>query len=310
VDMFGSPKNFDTGVMENRLIYVGKQHARSIQKRGTKVFTRQLGQRIHLQQCTEKCKNYLSLFDIDTFNTTDNNSDNDSEASEDSDISDVSETSLNKVISIKNLPDYTISINNGIINCIWNTRVKQIVPPLILTYLAKNYVDNQDRYTLDVFKEIMYKGIRYRAHPNYRGDGAWYDWCVVEFEPSNIDTNRFKRDKEMNALPAYPPGCYPAKILAIFYLDTIAHCLIHTCESKIDSNEDSCLTERWYLEYTKINKDKHYPVLRVVQLTTLRDRVYVLQQDPVLYEYISDVSPKLVVLVKKRSLWPQYFTYL
>jgi hypothetical protein len=112
-------------------------------------------------------------------------------------------------------------------------------------------VDNQDRYNLDVFTEIMYKGIRYRAHPNYRGDGAWYDWCIVEFEPSNIDTNRFKRDKEMNALPAYPPGCYPAKILA-----------------------------------------------------------FVLQQDPVVYEYISDVYPKLVVLVKKRSLWPKYFTYL
>ena len=309
VDMFGSPKHFDTGVMENRLIYVGKQHAPSIQKRGTKVFTRQLGQRIHLQQCTEKCKNYLSLFCTDNYNTTDNNSDNDSEASKDSDISDVSEIAFNKVITIKNLPDYSISINNGIINCRWNTRVKQIVPPLILTYLANKYVKGTDKYSLDVFTEVTYKGIRYRAHPNYRGGGAWYDWCIVEFEPSVIDTNRFKRDKEMNALPAYPPGCYPAKILAVFYLDTIPHCLIHTCESKIDSKEDSCLTERWYLEYTKVNT-KQYPVLRVVRLTTIRDRVYVVQQDPVLYENISEISPKLVVLVKKRSLWPKYFTYL
>jgi hypothetical protein len=57
--MFGSPKNFDTSIWENRLIYVGKQHSHSIQKRGPTIFTRQLGNCIHEKQCAKNVVNTL-----------------------------------------------------------------------------------------------------------------------------------------------------------------------------------------------------------------------------------------------------------
>jgi hypothetical protein len=47
VTNFGSPKNFDTGIMENRLIHVGKRNAKLTQRRGPKIFTEQLGNRIY-----------------------------------------------------------------------------------------------------------------------------------------------------------------------------------------------------------------------------------------------------------------------
>jgi hypothetical protein len=62
IEMYGSPKNFETGIWENRLIYVGKQHATSCQKRGPAIFTKQLGDRIYVKQCSEKCNQYLKMF--------------------------------------------------------------------------------------------------------------------------------------------------------------------------------------------------------------------------------------------------------
>ena len=54
VQKFGSLTNFDTRIMENKLIHVGKINALSTQKRGPKVFTRQLGSQIHEKQCYDK----------------------------------------------------------------------------------------------------------------------------------------------------------------------------------------------------------------------------------------------------------------
>jgi hypothetical protein len=30
--------------------------------------------------------------------------------------------------------------------------------------------------------EALIQGKRYRVHPNYRGDGPWYDFVLVEFQ--------------------------------------------------------------------------------------------------------------------------------
>ena len=62
VKNFGSPKNFDTGIYENRLIHIGKINGMMTQKRGPKVFTRQLGNRIYEKQSFDKawrCNKHL-----------------------------------------------------------------------------------------------------------------------------------------------------------------------------------------------------------------------------------------------------------
>jgi hypothetical protein len=103
VEMFGSPKIFDTGIMENRLIHVGKGHAQSIQKFGPKLFTRQLGQHIHQQQCTDKCSHYMSTFVADNIQL-----DSDSN-SEETNISVLSDPSCNGTpIIFTNIPDYKL----------------------------------------------------------------------------------------------------------------------------------------------------------------------------------------------------------
>ena len=74
--------------MENRLIHVGKINALTTQKRGPKIFTRQLGSRIHEKQCYDKAfrHNEHILFQ---------DSDNDSSSSQSSNDSSVSNISNN-----------------------------------------------------------------------------------------------------------------------------------------------------------------------------------------------------------------------
>jgi hypothetical protein len=115
-------------------------------------------------------------------------------------------------------------------------------------------------------------------------------------------------------------------LLAFFKLEEDkVMAIIHTCESKVHSIEDSCLTEPWNLEYKRsvvnaeilgssvgerIQRHIRQPALRVVEVETLRDRVYVVEKSPGLREsLLSGEETTLVVLVNDRkTFWPKYFT--
>ena len=80
VTNFGSPKNFDTGIMENRLIHVGKKNAKLTQKRGPKIFTEQLGNRIYEQALFDKACRNMNIERSSLINKEDNFYDNNVES--------------------------------------------------------------------------------------------------------------------------------------------------------------------------------------------------------------------------------------
>jgi hypothetical protein len=100
--------------------------------------------------------------------------------------------------------------------------------------------------------------------------------------------------------------------------------IIVTCESKEHSLEDSCLNERWNLEHKNrltvmaavlgnnqsVCKVIREPSLRVVNVKTIRDRAYIVEESPGLRENLSsEDETTLVVSVKEQKrFWPQYFT--
>jgi archaellum component FlaF (FlaF/FlaG flagellin family) len=131
--MFGSPKQFDCGIWENRLIYVGKQHASSIQKRSPKTFTRQLGNRNHVRQCSDKCRQYLSIFHDYTNDHVDiDNQDNDSVCS---DVS-VDMTKSN----VKSTADYSVMQQGSSSKFKWNCKTTSYLCPLFLRFIRRNVI--------------------------------------------------------------------------------------------------------------------------------------------------------------------------
>jgi hypothetical protein len=75
---------------------------------------------------------------------------------------------------------------------------------------------------------------------------------MISYELTDVDVARKQKDITLGATSAYPPGIYPAKLLRFLINTDDWKCIIHTCKEKADSQEESCLTERWNLEFRNI----------------------------------------------------------
>ena len=63
--MFGSPLNFDAGPYESSLRFWAKRMAKTTQKRGYKVFAKQVGDRIFEYHCMGKARRDMGLMGVD-----------------------------------------------------------------------------------------------------------------------------------------------------------------------------------------------------------------------------------------------------
>jgi hypothetical protein len=294
VENFGSPKNFDCGILENRLIHVGKHNSKHTQKRGPSVFTAQLAQRIHEQQCIEKANRCLGVTCLEDDDSTDSVP-----------PSGHTTTYVQKSRACYNV--YTVGVN---IFCNWLTSTRTNVPEVLTEYIG--FIMNENHLEqMDIFTEIIHKKKTYRAHPNYRNGGPWYDWAMIKYAPSDADRVRAKTDKYKKIFSAYPPGYYPAKLLGFFKINENLHCIIHCTDTKLNSNKDSCLTERWNLEYEARPRRgiRHrQPIFRYVEVDTIEDRVFVVEESPGVFAELQQDMSTSIVMVKHKDTWKNYFT--
>jgi hypothetical protein len=165
---------------------------------------------------------------------------------------------------------------------------------------------------MQMYTEISHKGKTYRAHPNYRNGGAWYDWAIIKFEASAVDRERDLENHRLEISPLYPPGHYPVKLIGFFFLDDQLQCLFHCTETKVHSYEDSCLTERWKLEYDsrRIPRTRNTiqtPIFRYCDVESIVDRVFCVEESPGIWVELGEES-RSVIIVKHTRMWKQYFT--
>jgi len=144
------------------------------------------------------------------------------------------------------------------------TKTKVEVPPLIskeMGVLLRLWKMN----VVCMHTEILVNGKICRAHPDYRKLGYWYDWGWIKFRPDNSeamfseDLIQNQENISNNVHSAAAVGLYPSKLLGFFNFQGTIHSLVHSCELKSTSEEDSCLTERWYLEYEKKKESQYNP---------------------------------------------------
>jgi hypothetical protein len=339
VTNFGSPKNFDTGIMENRLIHVGKRNAKLTQKRGTKIFTEQLGNRIYEQMLFRKTCRCLKIDDNETIQNLEDIYETDTENDDIESIEGINNDNsiIKNIIKIhctigrtsdgyfqlaKDRPDYKIILHddnksNGLFSVepLINNLTNDNIPPMIMNKIAE-YLSSINATVANCYTTIIFcqnnnqqNKIIFRAHPNYQKK-QWFDWAMVKFESSVSDEERAIYDRKNNVTPAYPYGMYPSKLLSFFEVNNSYKALIHSCHYKKSSEEDSVLTERWYMEYATQNENNKTAVLHVIDIESIYDSVYVIQETPgllpILELQINDTN--LVILVKRKSTWSQYFT--
>jgi hypothetical protein len=133
-----------------------------------------------------------------------------------------------------------------------------------------------------------------------------------EYALSSDDHEQILVNRRNQIATAYPVVYFPAKCLAFFKIQDKIHCLIHFCDSKKNSDEDSCLTECWNLEYTKFRnssgiKDK-IPIMRICEeAASFADRVFLVEESIGVHGLQGSNSSR-IIMIKKKAMWEKYFT--
>ena len=203
-----------------------------------------------------------------------------------------------------------------------NTMVQ--IHPVFLWWMAQNWheevVPQGHGAVLHCHTECKYEGPGYeriyRAHPNYQGNGEWYDWVMVKFGD----------------------GCFPSKVLSFYQKsepETDAetgeitssgiHAIIHSCEYRNGTSSERAanfhetrLCDRWVVESTpkplqamstqhrNSGRRPKIPVLRSVPVETLDEHIYVVEETPGIQEEWT--GDKLVWAMRdQRTVWSKVF---
>ena len=165
----------------------------------------------------------------------------------------------------------------------------------------------------DVFElrtEARIGGVLYRAHPNFRGEGPWYDYVNVEFELENQpDYELYVNDKQT----------YPAKLVVFFRLlpdpefQVLAHCGEFQAIASTVHTRRSLLTRCWLHEVTAGRNPLplHRTVGYVKDNIHVKGHVKAVEETPgFLDRYPTDESRRFIVPSDMRKVWPSLFIAL
>jgi len=370
---FGSPANWDTGPCEAALKTWAKKPAKTSQKWGHNIFNEQVAKRLHETACFRKgFRHGLGCFEFEierepnadghvvrsyTPNRADiTTRDELYDYNPTNDIANGMEiTSPDSIVqSLVGNPKYRIDCNctTGRVSGRWlgeNKQQKMLeVHPLIVSYFQEvadrkpHWIPEDESQPLAYgYTEYKREDLLYRAHPNYRSRGPWYDWTMVKYNRDRLfghEDDSIAIDKHTE----YHPQEFPCKILGFFSFPKkpqTAQMLLHRTKDlfrKDGRTMVSRMTESWTLEYARRcsvrnpvdidgnqlkdgNGNKipvaHYyqPVMDMVDVNSIGQRVFVLEEDKGIHEerVLHNNNTNLVgqaVRLKTRDIyWPGVF---
>jgi hypothetical protein len=170
------------------------------------------------------------------------------------------------------------------------------------------------------FTECVRGLYTYRAHPNYRSRGEWYDWAYIRFEiESPDDSDSSDSDATLHT------GLFPAKILCFYKHPSEEGELkaLIQCTDRKDENWNDIIAEQWNMEYgipyeytTRLNVKRTAadPIIRSIDVDCIEKPLLVAQCLSGTYESIvftskteKDVA-RVLVMKSWETDWPFCFT--
>jgi hypothetical protein len=167
----------------------------------------------------------------------------------------------------------------------------------------------------DVFEyrtEALIQGKRYRVHPNYSGDGPWYDFVLVEFQ-LELDLSFQTFVDENNK--------YPDKLFGFYrFLTTngeesvnfhvLAHCVQYQRLNSGLYYRRSLLQQSWLFEVAAgVNPRPLYRPLGVVKSDIcVQGHIFAVEENPGFQEhYQTEEDKRIMVISDARKEWPSIF---
>jgi hypothetical protein len=311
MDFLASTGRYHVGFCERGLKKWAKMPANTSQKRGRGVFEGQCAARIR-----ENSMVHYALRQMD--------SDNES----DSDVLDGDEVPCSVQgacfhIAIVAEPTHA---RRKVIECTRLNNLKQPhslqfpLPPSILAFFkSRGYIGEDFEYRTEA---VVGSGVPYRAHPNFQGGGAWYDFAMVRFEHNELDTTHVN-DNHM----------YPAKILGFFRklpqeglvglattaredrnldFSVLVHSATYQQRNSSIHRKRTLLTRSWLYEVKQGRSPQ--PDYRVAGTTrsnfVLGEHIFGVEELPGLHErYETEEHRRFIVLSDMRKVWPRVFIH-
>jgi hypothetical protein len=318
---YGSPRNTDAGCGERALKFFAKAPSHTAQKRDT-VFLEQLSLRLHEREQMSKLKRItdpLGQWTIDSSEvgtSSENHSadavnactvpvhDDDGKSVDDSSLDEPEEEPISDGTCSSDdedddvnggefvgRPKFKITISaDGLatVSDLGRTVTRGFVAlhPVVVRWFESQSKTNHHGGESTYLLWTEYKkndGTKLRAHPNYRSDGEWNDWCFSHFGADDDHGVPSKRKKPSFLL-------MPAKVLCFYYDPTSAErrALVHGCRDH-DVDNDSVLCEVWRTEYRIDNNTRMaVPRLRTLPVQSLLNPVLVVAEFPGLHEEMDE----------------------
>ena len=274
---FCHSSNFDAGRGERLLKDFFKDLARNSQQRGQQIFTEQLAKRMYEKQLIQKAMDSITGCGI-----------------LDNLPGDLVDQTKSRHFLVGSSPSFVIEHNQRAKRCSfrWLGENKNVhVHPVVLSFFAKEWesLTGNATETIDCYTEFSHKdGNKFRAHPNYRDAGPWYDWAVLRFVSDDGE------EEESD---------YPCRIL-LFYKDprpsnessanySGIRAVVQATDELSDEAEkkrknkimESHLCRRWLLYAKKVKGASHVvPCLYSVDVESIQDNVLVIEEEPGLCE--------------------------
>ena len=260
---YGSPQNWDAGPGESSLKYWSKVPARTCQKKGYKIFNRQVASRVTERQTMSRAKNAMcksgSLGNF-RFRT------NMAIKKPDPPVDPILPEDAVPVFNSK-YPTFVVfeeEDDNGRIMK-WKSRKRKSnkdIHPVVYDYFLNNipHQPDDEDITLEGYSEVKIGPKLFRAHPDYHAEGYWYEWVWVKYgRPADMPWTCHKAQgvKDNDAFgPSRGNDIVLAKVLSFAKgaKDGQPKAIIHACDFRESNVQDSVLTEEWFLEYDNLAK--------------------------------------------------------
>jgi hypothetical protein len=297
----GSTGRLHVGFAERGLKNWAKKPARTAQKRGGGVFEGQVCSRIRERSMIDHA---LTQMDSDEEGTPDDEDGNDDVSSMDDEG--VGGSCYNIVIE-RDAPPNQQRKRATCTRLDSRKRVHPIQNDIPITLLHHFKKIGRFGQVIELRTEATIDGTVYRAHPNYRGEGPWYDYATVKFELETTQPPNHRVWVNDNQR-------YPAKLVAFYRVlpDTefqvLAHCGEFQARASNVFSRRTLLTRSWLYEVAAGQRPIYRKVGGVQNEVHVEGHLFAIEEVPGFHgRYRTEEDRRFVVLSDMRKVWPGLF---
>ena len=160
----------------------------------------------------------------------------------------------------------------------------------MLTYILEKYPPVQKRLKTEKYVDIKYfseykrNNELFRAHPNYKQEGKWYDWVMIRWQPDQISKQKKDLKKEChvgdsdtdqnnNSGYLYSPG----QILCFLTTDKgTNHAIVKCCDYEFERG--SVFSNQWNQEYVNLRGERK-PRICIIDVQAIVSHALIIPTD-------------------------------